>query len=416
VDFFIDIRQKEGKGFKEIIGQKAQVRMMEKLTHRTQKNPEPRYDFDARFYKFPSYYRRAAMAEALGKVAAYEKNLENWKAISKGKKPGKPSAGQVYPTLYHEKSYLRPEELSARIKVWVRNTWDWIAVPLRKTDVDYIRRHCASRKECVPTLKRCHKYWVLSFPFRESARINSVPVESQTIVSVDLGINSASVCSVMRADGTVLGRRFLNLHKEEDCLLHAMNKIRKAQQNGARRTPKLWAKVKGINKSISLQTAQFIMEAARQYAADVIVFEHLELKGRARGRKKQRIHFWRAKSVQRIVENAAHRAGIRVSSVNAKRTSVLAFDGSGTVSRGANAGFTNSTLCRFQNGKIYNCDLNASYNIGARYFIREILKSCPEKERWLIEANVPQCSRRSTCTLSTLISLNAELAPGVRAG
>ena len=55
------------------------------------------------------------------------------------------------------------------------------------------------------------------------------------------------------------------------------------------------------------------------------------------------------------------------------------------------------------------CDLSASYNIGARYFIREITKSLDESSRLLIEAKVPQCSKRSTCTLSTLISLNAEL-------
>ena len=61
------------------------------------------------------------------------------------------------------------------------------------------------------------------------------------------------------------------------------------------------------------------------------------------------------------------------------------------------------------NGKIYNCDLSASYNIGARYFIREILKTLPVKDRQRIEAKVPGCAKRSTCTLSTLISLNGEL-------
>jgi hypothetical protein len=66
-------------------------------------------------------------------------------------------------------------------------------------------------------------------------------------------------------------------------------------------------------------------------------------------------------------------------------------------------------LCEFSNGKIYNCDLSASYNIGARYFIREILKSLSERARLLIEAKVPHCSKRSTCTLSDLLSLNAVL-------
>ena len=34
----------------------------------------------------------------------------------------------------------------------------------------------------------------------------------------------------------------------------------------------------------------------------------------------------------------------------------------------------NHSLCIFQNGKRYHCDLSASYNIGTRYFVREIFK------------------------------------------
>ena len=66
-------------------------------------------------------------------------------------------------------------------------------------------------------------------------------------------------------------------------------------------------------------------------------------------------------------------------------------------------------MCTFETGKRYHCDLSASYNIGARYFIREILKSLPVKARLGIEAKVPQCTKRATCTLSTLLRLNAEL-------
>ena len=60
-------------------------------------------------------------------------------------------------------------------------------------------------------------------------------------------------------------------------------------------------------------------------------------------------------------------------------------------------------------GKIYNCDLSASYNIASRYFVREVIKSLPVKVRLELEAKVPQVSKRSTCTYATLISLNAEL-------
>ena len=70
-------------------------------------------------------------------------------------------------------------------------------------------------------------------------------------------------------------------------------------------------------------------------------------------------------------------------------------------------------LCHYHtqlNGKVYNCDLNASYNIASRYYIRKILKSCPETDRLDILTKVPRCSKRSTCTLADLISLNAVLA------
>ena len=113
-----------------------------------------------------------------------------------------------------------------------------------------------------------------------------------------------------------------------------------------------------------------------------------------------------------MTESKAHRIGIRISRVCAWGTSRLAYDGSGKVKRGKESEKCNGnySLCEFESGKIYNCDLNAGYNIGARYFIREIIKSLPERERLALEAKDPALTKRSTCTLSTLISLNAELA------
>ena len=138
----------------------------------------------------------------------------------------------------------------------------------------------------------------------------------------------------------------------------------------------------------------------------MIVFEHLNLSGKKKGSKKQCLHLWKAQYVQSIVEHKAHRLSMRISRVCAWGTSKLAYDGSGAVERGGDG---NYSICRFRSGKIYNCDLSASYNIGARYFIREILKSLPETVRLEAEAKVPQLSRRITCTFSTLLSLNTVL-------
>lgn len=188
--------------------------------------------------------------------------------------------------------------------------------------------------------------------------------------------------------------------------MHALSRIKQAQQRGNRKTPRLWAKANGINADIASKTAQFIIDTAVYYNADCIVFEHLDLQKKKRGSKKQRLRMWKARTVQRIVTDKAHRLHMRISHVCAWGTSKLAYDGSGTVERGID---DNYSICRFKSGKIYNCDLSASYNIGARYYIREIVKSLPETARVALEAKVPQVAKRSTCTYSTLISLVAEL-------
>jgi len=67
------------------------------------------------------------------------------------------------------------------------------------------------------------------------------------------------------------------------------------------------------------------------------------------------------------------------------------------------------TDCTFTTGKQYNCDLSAAYNIGARYFIRELLKPLPETERSSLEAKVPAVKRRTSCVYADLRKLYVEV-------
>ena len=409
VDYLINVCVKEWDNLSLIDSSLNKQRYVEILIHATKGNPNPVYDFDAKFYKMPSYLRRGAINEAIGKVSSYTSNLSNWNENPVGKKPSAPKAGYVFPSMYHTVMYNQISDYKAQIKVYIRNTWDWITIDLRKSDMDYIYKHCKNRNQCAPTLQKRGKKWFLDFPFEENAALCDTSVYDQTVVAVDLGINTAATISVMRNGGTILGRHFCKLPKEIDHLAHSINRIKKAQQNGNRKIPRLWAKVKGINHDIASKTANYIIDIAVLYNADVIVFEHLDKNHKDHGSKKQKIKMWRSQEVQSIVTNKAHRLGMRVSHVCAWFTSKLAYDGSGTVARGAKAGFNTYELCKFKNGKIYNCDLSASYNIGARYFIKEILKSLDVSSRLGIEAKVPQCTRRSTCTFSALISLNAVL-------
>ena len=407
VDYLLEVCNENWEEVSQLNGNMDRLNFMERLTHATKNHSDPKYDFDRRFYKMPAYLRRSAITEALGKIASYKSNLSNWEKHPEGRAPSVPKAGYVYPSMYRLGMYQQTGLYEAKLKVYVRNTWDWITVKLRRSDVDYIARRCSGRKACAPTLQKRGKEWFLDFPFEETVTLCSPEVKEQTIVSVDLGINASAAVSVMRSDGTILGRVFCKLPKETDHLTHSINRIKKAQKHGAGKTPRLWAKANGINRDIAVKTAHFILDTAVLYNTDVIVFEHLERRGRKHGSRKQKLHLWRSQEVQAMVTDKAHRLGMRVRHVCAWGTSKYAYDGSGTVKRGIGG---NYSICQFKNGKIYNCDLSASYNIGARYFIRELLKSLPEKVRLQLEANVPQACKRSTCTLSTLISLNAALA------
>lgn len=414
VNFFITVCDENWGALSAIACVRARVPAVERLSHKTKDNPSPAYDFDKQFYKFPSYLRRGAIAEALGKVSSYRSNIANWETSdpkTRGKKPGLPTAGYVYPCMYRTVMYQRTDMYEAKIKVFIRNTWDWITVQLRKSDVDYINRRCASRKECAPTLQRRGKCWYLDFCFEEKVTLSDTDIYNQKIVAVDLGINSACTCSVMLPDGAVIGRHFLKLPEEYDCLKHKTDHIRRAQRHGSRDVHNLWKLADGANHDIAVKTAQFIIDTAVLYQAECIVFERLDTSGRKHGSRKMRLHLWRKEEVQRIATDKAHRLGVRISRICAWNTSRLAFDGSGRVKRGNASDRTGGSysVCEFQTGKVYNCDLNASYNIGARYFVRGIIKSLPATEGQRIRAKVPGCDKRSTCTLSTLINLNSVL-------
>ena len=384
------------------------VKVMETLVHHTANRPSVVYEsFDAEFYKLPSYIRRAAISEAIGAVESYKIRLKAWNENPVGKTPGLPEAGYTYPVLYEVNMFEQTGDYSARIKVWIRNTWDWMDVTFRKPDADYILRHCGDRRKLCPAIVKKGRKWELMFPFEEEVSLRTVSIKEQTILAVDLGINNACACSVMKSDGTIVGRRMLRLPVQEDCLNHLLNKVKKAYKQGHKHIPTLWSTIYNVNRVISVETARFIARVAAEHNVDVIVFEKLDLSGRKKGRsRRQRLHLWKCRDVQGMVSCKAHRMGLRISHVNAWNTSALAFDGSGKVERSKD----NFSICRFQTGKMYNCDLNASYNIGSRYFVREIIKTLPVTTGLDISAKVPECARRSTCTLSTLISLNAALA------
>ena len=406
VSFLIDIVNKEWNSLETITGELNRFKEVERLVHTTKGNIA-KYDFDSKFYKFPSYLRRAVINSAIGCVSSYKSNLANWSKSKSGKKPTLSLDRFVMPVFYYKNMYLTSDNYHAKIKVFINNDWVWRNISFVKTDIKYLEKHFADIKASAPILEKRFGTYYLRFAFEEQVSINTTKLENQLICSVDLGINSDAVCTIMDTLGTVYGRKFINYPYEKDQLYHLCNRIKKKQRKyGPQSIKRLWAYTTHLNDELSVKIATAIINYAISMNANTIVFEHLDIKTKCRGKNAQKLHLWRKNGIQILVAHKAHRSGIRISRVSATNTSALAYDGSGKVRRDSK----NHALATFANGKRYNCDLSASYNIGARYFIRELIKPIGATQWSQILAKVPELERRTTCTYSTLLALNKALA------
>lgn len=407
VSFLIHCFSKEWSAILAIDGSKARFNFAEKLVHTT-KYSKAKYNFDAKFYKFPSYLRRAAIQAALGSVSSYYSNYKNWETNGKvGKEPKLQCDRFCFPAFYRTVMYEESNQPNqCYLKLYKNNDWVWIPIAMRATDVKYITKYWSHCEKSAPTLEKKYGKYFLRFAFVEKVELSETEIQDRRICAVDLGLNTDAVCSIMTADGTVLARKFINFASDKDHLYHVLNRIKKFQRlHGSREAHNFWAYAKRINDELSKKIASAIVEFAVLYSADVIVFEHLDFKGKKASSKKQKIQMWRKNGIQHIAEHKAHRCGIRISRICAWGTSKLAFDGSGALKRDE----TNRALATFASGKQYNCDLSASYNIGARYFVRELLKPLPAMVRSQLSANVPDVERRIQVTLATLKVLYPEL-------
>lgn len=403
LSFVIDVCYKEKSSWL-ILGSKEKNNFIENLIHATSENLNPKYiEFDKKFYKMPCYLRRSIISEAIGIVNSYLSLCDRYiedktKALQDGKKfhhkPPRLSYDHYsFPALYKGNMFENFDiDGTCRIKLFIDNDWKYVNIAFNKSALYSSKtfRFDGYTMDS-PSLVFKSKRFYLNVPFYKNIKLSK---EQDIVVGVDLGITNSAVVSAVMKDGTVIDRLFINQPKEKDHLKYQLDRLNKANRmSGSKnKKPNIWRKINNLISAIATQTANDIVDFAKKNNAKVIVFEHLHFK-RRKGDKKKKLRsksqYWTKSRIQEMVKNKAHSMGIRFSRVNARNTSALAFDGSGYVTRNPKG-----DIATFTTGKIYHADLNASYNIAARYFLREL-------ER----AKVPVKIDRTSQTLDTLINL-----------
>ena len=382
---------------------------LEHLIHNT-KNNIAKYDFDSRYYKLPCYLLRDIEAKAIGHIFSYKSNLDNYKKerynkISNGKKFKKReprlSKCNLLPSFYKGNMYKMISDNKIALKIYEDNDWKYEEFKLKKNDLKYINK--INGKRYNPEIKIIGKKIYIKFTFEiEDVKLQNKELNKRIICGVDLGVNNDATISIMNYEGTILGRHFINTNNK-DLMNHLLNKKRKIQRNSGNykylRNLHINNKINSINENIVNHTVNQIIKICLSYGVDVIVFENLRHKFK-RAKKKSfraRLHRWRKIAVYNKAYEMAHRNGIRVSTVNPNGTSRYAYDGSGLVERDHD----NYSICKFVSGKIYNCDLSASYNIAARYYIRETLKPLDANSRSKLETKASLALSGTKLTYNT---------------
>ena len=381
---------------------------LEHLIHNT-KNNIAKYDFDSIYYKLPCYLLRDIESKAIGHIFSYKSNLDNYKKerynkISNGKKFKKrePSLSKcnLLPSFYKGNMYKMISDNKIALKIYEDNDWKYEEFKLKKNDLKYINK--INGKRYNPEIKIIGKKIYIKFTFEiEDLKLQDKELNKRIICGVDLGVNNDATISIMNYEGTILGRHFINTNNK-DLMNHLLNKKRKIQRNSGNykylRNLHINNKINSINENIVNHTVNQIIKICLSYGVDVIVFENLRHKfKRAKRSFRARLHRWRRIAIYNKAYEMAHRNGIRVSTVNPNGTSKYAYDGSGEVERDND----NYSICKFVNGKIYNCDLSASYNIAARYYIRETLKPLDVNSRSELETKASLALSGTKITYNT---------------
>lgn len=375
---------------------------IERLMHPTTKNPNPKHQYFAnRFYKFPSYLRRAAINFAYGQVSSFMSRYDAWLDGERSSPTARPPAFNAesgcYPALYRGQLLKLNEDFTvASLKLWDGKEWLWHDVKIESTR----DRHKLGEMKS-PSLITRHGFH-LSVPV--ALQPATLEVKGR-VCAVDVGINTLATASIISSVGTVAARGFF--HPAAD--IDRRNKRATLIRQKARKTAKLskgfcsglYRKARHINEQIAQITSRRLVDFAVKHQADVLVLEHLKgwrpRGGRQRSTMRQKFHGWLHRRLADLIEQKFAERGGRVVYVYARGTSSWAYDGSGLLKRDPKQ----YELATFSTGKRYNCDLNASYNIGARYWAMKLKLTC-RNDGQLPAGQSPAVKTRIPVTLSTL--------------
>jgi IS605 OrfB family transposase len=380
------------------LSNKEALTALESLTHKTKQNPNPVNPLP---YNVPAMFRRAAINAAVGAARSFYSSLDKYKAqkdkaLAKGKKftkrPPVPPREWHKNVVLYKGMYKDYTDRYIMIRLYTGTSWAWVKFSISNRAVPYgWNLGCPT---VVLKKNRIQLHFCIKKTFKSPGKLEKQLKENPDfkVCAVDLNMgNSQAVCSILTVNGTKEAAFFI---KGGNSLQHRRKQllgkiaIKRSQYGGilpqdTQDNAKLWQKIKNIENYEAHRVSRRIVDFAIKHDANVIVFEHLESlkpdKGKYSRRSNTKRAYWLKAKIFKFTKYKAWSEKIITTRVNPRNTSKQCNACGKEVIRYAEnseaAGYTMGTplfLCEC--GKRGNADLNASLNIGDKFYAR--YKAC----------------------------------------
>jgi IS605 OrfB family transposase len=295
------------------LGSQDALRVLEQLTHSTEKHPHPVMPLSDLCEDIPAMFRRAAINAALGSAKSFYSNLKHWrnrkeKVLAKGKKftdrPPVPPRTWNKSVSFYACQWKERTDNSIMLKVWTGSCWSWVKARIsgRKLPEGY--------EMGSPQLIRHGNVWWLHTPIEKAFKAPAKAEEQvkgkryTTICSVDLNLGEQiAVCTVQSVEGTILATRFIDggdaISGFRKRMLGYVARNRSKTgiiAQGVQDNAALWQKIRNRDDDEAHRISRRIVQFAQEQGASILVFEHLgnlkPEKGKYSRRGNQKRAYW----------------------------------------------------------------------------------------------------------------------------
>jgi|LSQX01.3.fsa_nt_gb IS605 OrfB family transposase len=337
-------------------------------------------------------FRRAAINAAYGSAKSFFSSLKNYKdkkakVEARGKKykqrPPVPPREWNKNTVFYTGMIKSMDDDTVMLKLYTGKSWVWLK--FRHTG----RTFPDGWNVCSPQAIIYKNRLELHFPVEKNIKLIKIAKQLRQnpdlkVCAVDLNMDSNhAVCVILSSDGTQGKVKFIHGNKP----LQARRKrllgkiaVKRSQYNGILEEDDniaLWKKIRDIEDYESHRVSRRIVEFAIENNAAVIVFENLKNLKPAKGKYSKRSNtkraYWLKGKIQNFTRYKALEHNILISLVSPRNTSRNCYYCVEQVFRynDTPTGHTvGAPLFLCPNGHKGNADVNASWNIGKKFFLK----------------------------------------------